>query len=168
MARKKPDNELEAKIMAMASKVTPVNLSVIKHNDNGPPSVLTLEDCTVVKVLNIKTPNPLNLRRHWAAKYKTSAQHLQAVAAALADVEKQIRDELAKGCIIRLVRGSAGKVDSDALPGCLKHVRDGVAAWLLGGKPGQMDDDERITWEYGMAKAQQGKPYVIINIKKRR
>jgi hypothetical protein len=27
------------------------------------------------------------------------------------------------------------------------RVRDAVAVWLLGGKPGQMDDDPRIRWQ---------------------
>ena len=166
MARGKIDKDMEAKMLSMASKVTTVNLAIVQHEDK-PPSLLTLEDCTVVKVLNIKTPNPLNLRQHWSKKYKTSAEHLQAVKSAFADVEDQIRNELAKGCVIRLVRGSSGKIDDDALQGCLKHVRDGVAMWLLGGKPGEKDSDKRLTWEYGMAKAQPGKPYVIVNIKKR-
>lgn len=168
MANRPIPKDMEEKMMAMASKVTTVNLASIQKHENRPPDVLTIEDCTVVKVLDIKTPNPLNSRKPWWVESKKSKDHLAAVAAALFDVERAIRDELAKGCTVRMVRGSAGKLADDALPGALKHVRDGIAVWLLGGKPGEMDDDERISWEYGQCKAQHGHQFVVINIKKRK
>jgi hypothetical protein len=49
---------------------------------------------------------------------------------------------------IRLARLGGGRVDDDGLRSCLKSARDVVAQWVLGGRPGERDDDERIAWEY--------------------
>lgn len=54
-------------------------------------------------------------------------------------------------CRVKLVRLGPRAIGSDGAIASLKHVRDSVAMWLLGGKPGELDDDPRIEWCYPAA-----------------
>lgn len=51
-------------------------------------------------------------------------------------------------CVVSITRLSARVVGTDMAISSTKHVRDAIAVWLLGGKPGERDDDPAIEWEY--------------------
>jgi hypothetical protein len=116
---------------------------------------------------HVRTPNPLNGRVHW----RTQSARVKAVHAAvwssLFDVEVEVRERLALGCVVTLTRVSAGTVDSDNLQACLKPARDTVAAWMLNGAIGEMDSDPRIVWQYGQEKAKRGVQAVRVEIEPR-
>jgi hypothetical protein len=96
----------------------------------------------------VKTVSETNHRdAHWAQRSRRAAGQREAVALALLGVDDGTRAELAKGCTVRLTRVSVGRLDELNLGAAVKHVADAVAVWLLGGEPGEMDGDPRITWE---------------------
>lgn len=57
---------------------------------------------------------------------------------------------------------TAGKLDSDNLPGAFKHVRDGMADAL-----GIDDGDARLAWSYAQVKAKRGKCFATIVVELR-
>lgn len=57
------------------------------------------------------------------------------------------------------VAPKAGLARHDALPGSLKHVVDGVALALFGGRIGEGDDRKDVWWAYEQRK---GKPAAVV------
>lgn len=105
--------------------------------------------------ISIATPNPLNGRRHWHTAARLAREQVRATLAALnylrlsGRVDADGMARLATGCtvLLRRVCPSPGLAD-DALHGALKHVRDAVAQWILGGRIGERDSDRRLVWGY--------------------
>lgn len=103
-------------------------------------------------VVRVETPNPLNgSHGNYYATAARAKRQLKATLDALGIARLEGRADPARfadGCVVSMRRVCPGRgLASDALPGALKHIRDGVAQWLLGGKPGERDDDPAITWE---------------------
>lgn len=65
-------------------------------------------------------------------------------------------------CTVRLIRLSAGKLDSDNLQSALKGVRDGIADAL-----GVKDNDPRVEWEYGQEPIKRGGYGVVVEVTER-
>jgi hypothetical protein len=116
---------------------------------------------------HVPTPNPLNGRVHWRVQSKRVKAVHAAVWAALFGIDREVRERLARGCVVTLTRVSAGTVDDDNLQGCLKAARDTVAVWLLGGEVGRMDSDPRIAWLYRQEKGKRGVQEVRVTVEPR-
>lgn len=132
-----------------------------------PPDIHGREPSVWV-VVPVKTKNPTNNREHWRAVSRRAKQEHAAVYLALAEVDAETKAELAKGCVVQLTRISSGRLDAnDGIQPALKAVKDAVAAFLLGGRPGERDEDERLTWRYEQAKGPRGTAGVIVSIRVR-
>jgi len=116
----------------------------------------------------VKTRNPLNLSGKAAMGWRITAakRERDATALSLLGVDDETREALAAGCVVTLTRVSAGKLDDDAVPATLKHIRDQIAVFLLGGTPGQRDSDPRIAWSYGQLRGPAGAAGVVLSIRK--
>lgn len=115
----------------------------------------------------VKTINPTNQRQQWWAVAKRSKEQHKAVALMLSQFDAD-KPNFASGCLVTLVRVSSGRVDKHNLGATLKTIIDAVAMWLLGGKPGQYDEDPRIDWdEFGQEKSKKGTFGVRITIRTR-
>jgi len=133
-----------------------------------PDTVEALEEQHVVVTIPIKTKNPTNNRQHWRTVSKRIKAEHKAVWLSLITVPNATRIALAAGCTVKMTRVSSGHLDPiDGLGPALKGVKDAVSAWLLGGTPGSMDEDERITWELGQLRAERGCAGVILSIRMR-
>lgn len=118
----------------------------------------------VAVTIHTRTVNGTNERVHWSVRSRRAAGERSAVNLAVYDVPLEVRSALAAGCVVKMTRVSVGTLDDDGLRSALKHVRDAVAMWLLGGGPGEMDSDPRITWEYAQRRGKRGDPAVDIEI----
>lgn len=107
------------------------------------------ERVAFTKFVEVRTVSRTNGPRFSKASIGRPAKEREATHAAFADVLPSTWERLAAGCTVHLVRCSPGKLDGDNLQGALKSVRDAIGQLLHGGRPGQHDDDERVTWEYG-------------------
>ena len=77
-------------------------------------------------VLPVKTVSELNMREHWAAKARRAKAQIQAVGWGFAG-----RMPPKPPVAVRMTRIGKRILDTDNLEGALKHVRDGVAKWLM-------------------------------------
>lgn len=76
--------------------------------------------------VEVKTTNDLNSRQHWRPVAKRAkAQRAASAAASMSAFAVQGRPELP--CVVSMTRISRGELDDDAVPGSLKHIRDGIA-----------------------------------------
>ena len=103
------------------------------------------EGSDVFVVMRVKTQGS-NAREHWAAKAKRVADE-QTELELLLNAHTLKRDTLSLGCTVTMCR-IGRKLDDDNLYGHLKGIRDGIARWVLGGRMGERDSDERIEWKY--------------------
>lgn len=104
--------------------------------------------------LPLKTVAGLNAREHFrvrAKRVKTERLTTRLV------LQPHPRPELP--CIVRMVRLSAGTLDSDNLQGACKGIRDSVADWL-----GIPDNDPRIDWQYGQERCKRGEFGVRVEV----
>lgn len=51
-------------------------------------------------------------------------------------------------CVVEITRIGPRALDDDNVQHAAKHVRDAVAMWLFGGKPGARDRDPRVSFRY--------------------
>lgn len=133
------------------------------------PLVAPHEPVMFIEPVIIETPNPLNGSH--GSHFKVAARGKKQVEATQAALFGRFNYKplLAPGCTVTLTRCSSGTLASDALPGALKHIRDAVAQWLLGGEIGRMDDDPRLTWVYKQMKIKRGVPHsVLVGLETRR
>ena len=99
-------------------------------------------------LVHVKTVAGLNAREHWRTRASRVRKELKSTILAL------ILSRHPAPCLpvtVRLVRLSAGVLDTDNLQGAVKAIRDGVAIWL-----DVKDNDPRIVWEYGQEKCKRG------------
>jgi hypothetical protein len=111
------------------------------------PPALVAPALALEFVVPLSTPNPLNARPTTRARIAGPRRQREAVLAALWAVGPRVPDWLPGPWAVSLVRLGGQGVADDAVAACMKHVRDAVACWILGGMPGQMDDDPRIRWQ---------------------
>jgi hypothetical protein len=90
----------------------------------------------------IRIASTLNLREHWSARHRRSAQQRRAIALHLLAVGGYDRPGLPVR--VTLTRIAPRSLDTDNLAGGFKAVRDEVARWL-----GVDDADPRVEWAYG-------------------
>ena len=122
-------------------------------------------DGNVFVVISAKTAC-MNSREHFMDRYRRTHEEHTELAIVLAE-HKEKKDELAKGCSVRMCR-IGQKVDDDNLRGYLKGVRDFVAHWLIGGRMGELDSDPRIEWHYEQAFCGRGVHGVTVSIERRK
>jgi hypothetical protein len=110
---------------------------------------------SIFVVLPLLTKSP-NVGRALRTHFRLVRETREMVEAAMfAHVTK--RAVLAAGCTVTMTRLSFGTLDKDDnLRGALKWVKDSVAAFLLGGRPGERDDGPAIDWLYEQAKTPRG------------
>jgi len=104
-----------------------------------------------------KTVSPLNKREHFRARTARVRDEKAAIAVYLARHRKP-----ALPLVVRFTRTSAGRLDSDNLPGAFKAMRDELCRWL-----GIDDKTDRISWEYVQARGRQGEQVVGVEIRPR-
>jgi hypothetical protein len=140
---------LEAKCEALANgHVAHVNGAALAPAPRVPrPPALVAPAVALEVTVALATPNPLNARPSTRQRIAGPRRQREAVLAALWAVGPRVPDWLPGPWAVSLVRLGGQGVADDAVAACMKHVRDAVAVWLLGGKPGQMDDDPRIRWQ---------------------
>jgi hypothetical protein len=127
--------------------------AVAKGETSVPPAVVS------VRVL-VPTPNPTRgSQGNWRAGAALAKRQREAVALVLFGMTPP-----AAPWTVTLTRVSAGRLDDDNLRAALKHVRDACAAFLLGGTPGEMDDDSRLTWVYAQRPGKRSFPAVDVEI----
>ena len=114
--------------------------------------------------LHLRTVNTTNAREHWSTRHRRTRAEHEAVAVALIGHPNALRERLAAGCVVTLTRVSAGTLDDDGLRAALKGVRDSVAVWMLGGRPGERDSDSRIMWRYEQRPGKRNRPAVVIEM----
>ncbi len=168
-ASAKEIERLEQQARASGGKVGSTARFAVKAPPLLPPAERTglVEPVFFIEPIPIKTPNPLN-GSHGSpfATARRAREQVEATQIALLQ-RAPFRAALAAGCRITLTRCCAGKLADDALPGALKHIRDAVAQWLLGGEIGQLDDDPRLEWVYRQQKAKRGVHVVLLGLETR-
>lgn len=97
-------------------------------------------------------------------RMKRPRQQREAVAACLFAHESK-REGLAAGCVVLMTRISAGTLADEGLRASMKHVKDEVARWLIGGKIGERDEDSRLDWRYDQKSLGRGRHGVTISIR---
>lgn len=133
-----------------------------------PPPDIAGKPVRVCVTVPVKTVNPTNGRQDWWRVSKRIKAEHAAVLQSLQNVPESTRTALAKGCVVTMTRLSAGHLDPvDGLPPTLKGIKDAVAAWLLGGKPGERDEDDRVTWKLGQLKCERGTFAVMVTMETR-
>lgn len=115
----------------------------------------------VFVTIPIRTVNVTNAREHYMTRHRRTKREHEAVWAALLSHKSKIRGTAWR---VTLTRISPGTLDKSNLPAALKGIEDAVAQFLLGGKPGQYDDDPRLTWERQQASLGRGVHGVTIRI----
>jgi hypothetical protein len=146
--------EVEAKVLAAAEPSTrrpwrevPVLPPVVKPASPTRGRAFALE-C----VIPLSLPNPLNARGSTRQRIARPKRQRESVLLSLAWF--QLTPAFMGGpWRVELTRLGGRTMDGDGLQASLKHVRDAVAQWLVGGTPGERDDDDRITWDYYQAPA---------------
>lgn len=118
----------------------------------------------VFAVVPVRTVNVTNAREHHMAKHRRTKREYDAVYAALIQHHAK-KSRYRDGCRITLTRIAPCPVGATNLHATLKGIIDGVAQWLLGGTPGQYDDDGRIEWNLEQCKAGRGVYGVTISIR---
>lgn len=96
-------------------------------------------------IVPIKTVSELNKHEHWRAAYQRHEMQKHII-------KLQYRSggvKIYPPAHIVLTRMSPRKLDSDAIGGALKWVRDGLADCIIPGlQPGRADDESRgLTWQ---------------------
>lgn len=137
--------------LARLAATAPHTLSI------GPAPPVSVRVC-------VPTPNPTRGGRGWhwqksAALAKKQRAAVEAVLFGLAAPPPP--------WVVTLTRASAGSLDDDNLRPALKHLRDALAQWLMGGTPGQMDGDGRVEWHYKQRPGKRSAPAVDIEIRTR-
>ena len=108
----------------------------------------------------IRATSSLNARMHWAARAKRVKQERRTVAALMraSDLNRVAAKSAGADVLwrdghlaITLTRIGPRRMDDDNVQGCLKAVRDEVAAQL-----GLDDGDARLTWKYEQRKGPYG------------
>jgi hypothetical protein len=103
-------------------------------------------------VVPLALPNPLNARGTTRQRIARPKRQRESVLLSLAWF--QLTPAFMGGpWRVTLTRLGGKAMDDDGLRAALKHVRDAVAMWLVGGTPGERDNDDRITWAYYQAPA---------------
>lgn len=101
-------------------------------------------------VLPLRTVSALNVREHWAARKKRVTMEREAFKyGALAQLGVGWAKRVALPCVVTFVRVGPRLLDSDAVPGTCKAVRDQLAV-ELGVGDGPTDP---IEWRYLQRKA---------------
>jgi hypothetical protein len=141
--------DVQAAVIAAAEPSTrrpwreiPVPPPVVKPAPSTRGRAFALE-CVVPLAL----PNPLNARGSTRERIARPKRQREAVLASLAWFT--LTPAFMGGpWRVRLLRLGGREMDDDGLRASLKSVRDAVAQWLVGGAPGERDNDDRITWDY--------------------
>lgn len=155
---------------AECRKAKAINPTVKLTSGAAVPGRLEPEpEAWVCVTIPVRTVNPQNgSHGHWSTASRRAKRQRETVALSLIGVDDATRTALARGCTIKLTRVSPGRLDRTNVWSALKHVADAVAAWLLGGEPGQHDDDPRLTWEEpGQLRASPGVFGVVLSIRPR-
>jgi hypothetical protein len=126
-------------------------------------------DDSVLVVVPVRTVNPTNGEGRGKHRERIGRGRREREATlVLLRAHEPKRERLAAGCVVTLTRVSAGRLSPiDGLGPALKHVRDAVAMWLLGGRPGELDEDSRIGWDLQQRNLGPGKAGVIVSIRGR-
>ena len=147
-----------AKLAALAA-TAPHTLSV---GVPAPSGVAAEKALVSVRVL-VETPNPTRgSQGNWRAGAALARRQRKAVEAVLFGVPKP-----AGPWVVTITRAVAGTLDDDNLRPALKHVRDQVGVYLLGGKPGEHDDSPLVTWCYEERRGKRNAPAVDVEIRTR-
>lgn len=94
----------------------------------------------------LRTRSALNIREHWAVRARrVRGEHDAVTFGALAQLGSGWPARVTLPCVITLTRVGPRLLDTDAIPGAMKGVRDQLAA-LLGVTDGPTD--LRTTWAY--------------------
>jgi len=118
-------------------------------------------------VVFVPTPNPCN--GGWTARQRMhySKEQRERTLQALRAYPDSLKGKFAAGCTITICRLSSKNVDKLNLAACLKHVIDAIAMWILGGTPGERDDDPKLEWIIEQGKAKKGEQSVRVLIEPR-
>lgn len=120
----------------------------------------------VCVTVHVSTPNPTNgSQGNWRLAAKRAREQRDATYLALMNV--YLTPPAPTDRIVRLTRISVGRLDDDGPQSALKHIRDAVAVFLFGGRPGEHDNDPRVTWKYEQQPGKRGHPAVVIEIEPR-
>jgi hypothetical protein len=142
--------ELESRILAQASSVTPtrIEFSLNKMQRAKERAIKYVEPSTsqgkhngkafIVALVPVKVVSEANTRSHWAKRYKRFKEQQSTVLAMLYRLPR-----CKVPCRVTLTRIGGKKCDADNLAGSFKGVQDATAHWL------QCDDgSDLIQWEY--------------------
>jgi hypothetical protein len=148
------DPDTEAKVLAAAepSKRPPWREVPVPTPAVRPAPATRGRTFALEVTLPLRLPNPLNARGATRQRIARPKRQREAVLASLAWF--QLTPAFMAGpWRVGLTRLGGKAMDDDGLQASLKHVRDAVAMWLVGGAPGSRDSDERISWAYDQAPA---------------
>jgi len=109
------------------------------------PVAMARHSVTLGVVLPVETASESNCRS-WRARSRRTRAVREAWAATIRVAPEMIG--LAPPYRIHLTRLGGRRLDADNLYGAMKAAKDCVAAWLLGGKSGERDDDPQLTWAF--------------------
>lgn len=107
----------------------------------------------------IRLVSESNSSQHWTKKKKRHDTHKMLVKCFL-----ESRCDVKPPCEIILTRYAPRSLDSDNLQGAFKWIRDTIAQWFLGGRPGRKDSDPCFTWIYNQKKTKEKEYYITIEI----
>jgi len=104
-----------------------------------------LAKCT----LPIPLPSESNLREHWTKKHKRHKDKKDAVFLMFSGSTRDYIKGLGLPILVKLIRRSQRKLDSDNLISAFKSIRDAIADVLNPGyAPGRADNIDGLYWDY--------------------
>jgi hypothetical protein len=144
----KLDPNTEAKVLAAAEPSTrrPWREMPVPPPASRPAPPTRGRTFALEVVVPLALPNPLNARGSTRQRVARPKRQRESVLASLAWF--QLTPAFMGGpWRVTLTRLGGRAMDDDGLQASLKAVRDAVAMWLVGGTPGERDNDDRITWD---------------------
>lgn len=102
--------------------------------------------------LGVRLESRANVNKHWSHTYKTKKDVNEALKLMLALVANDVRQAMATGCKVTMVRVAPRRLDKDDnLPMAFKGIKDTLAQWLFGGQVGRNDERQEVSWVYEQA-----------------
>lgn len=114
---------------------------------------------TTIKI-PIRLTSEANSSEHWA---KSAKRHKQQRFLTAAFLKQASLPQLPWR--ILLTRFSPRPFDEeDNLRTAFKYIKDAIAQFVLGGRPGQKDSDKRLHWNYAWQQTKDAEHFITIEI----
>ncbi len=121
--------------------------------------IATFNDNKITLQLPIKVISEANARDHWKTRWRRNLAQSTEVGAEWLNLTK--RRPFPLPCVVRFTRIAPKWLDSDALVGSFKHVRDEVAR-RLGVDDG---DTTKVSFEYDQAPLGRNDYWILIEVR---